>query len=58
MEQIAIMNLLDLGSKFCSKYELSRVLIEIGKSVLLLYKETSIEFITDFLQLKRQIDTN
>ena len=58
MEQIATMNLIDLGSKFSSKYELNRVLIEIGKPVLLPYKETSIEFITDFLQLKRQIDTN
>ena len=55
MEQYEELNLLDLGSKCRSKYELYRFLETEANLFLPPYKQRSIEFITDFLQNKKKV---
>ena len=49
-------NLLDLGSKARSKYEVYKILTNEGNLYLPPYKECSIEFITDYLEGKKSIN--
>ena len=55
MEQYKELSLLDLGSKFRSKYEFYRFLETEENLFLPPYKQLSIEFINDFLQNKKKV---
>ena len=53
MERLEEINLLELGAKCRSKYELYRLLTWEANLFLPPYKEWSVEFITDYLQGKK-----
>ena len=55
MENIAELNMIDLGTKARSKAELYKLLTSKGNLYLPPYKEWSIELITDYLQGKKQV---
>jgi hypothetical protein len=58
MEERVNVNLLELGSKAQSKYEIYKILTVEGNLYLPPYKECSIQFITDILHERKRVRTS